>query len=297
MKTKIETFIAEVLEDLANVGLDNVYNTDQSGFNLEIHSGRTLSIKGLKDIDASIQSMNSMTRSYTIQITVSATGILQSPMLIVLKELHGFFGKRVQKNLFRPKNVFIMASKSGKLTKDHVRNWTREVFTADISNKSILILDAWRGQCHDTIITALPPNKTVKLHTIPEGATKYIQPLDVFTFRQWKDFARKFSDSVIVNNINIKLHDRNNIIKLQSLIHNQFSATRYKDMLRYAWYKSGYINANLEEFSTPADDSFKDTHKLTCDICGEIAFITCGWCNKSLCFKHFFHDYHFHDHV
>jgi len=34
---------------------------------------------------------------------------------------------------------------------------------------------------------------------------------------------------------------RNNIIKLQSLVHNQLSSPRYKDFLKYSWYKSGYI--------------------------------------------------------
>ena len=58
---------------------------------------------------------------------------------------------------------------------------------------------------------------------MPKGTTAKIQPLDVFGFRIWKNFDRHFSDSVILMNSDENLHLRNNIIKLQSLVHNQLS--------------------------------------------------------------------------
>jgi len=55
------------------------------------------------------------TRSNTIQLTISDDGRLLSPLFIVLKEPTGSFGLRV-KEMFRENNIFVMASKSGKLT-------------------------------------------------------------------------------------------------------------------------------------------------------------------------------------
>jgi len=49
--------------------------------------------------------------------------------------------------------------------------------------------------------------------------------LDVYGFRPWKNLLY-FSDLVILHNYDINLHLRNNILKTQSLIHNQFSSPR-----------------------------------------------------------------------
>jgi len=57
---------------------------------------------------------------------------------------------------------------------------------------------------------------------IPKGFTGKIQPLDVYEFRIWKNFAKRFSNIVLLLESNINLHEWNNIIKLQSLIYNQF---------------------------------------------------------------------------
>lgn len=39
-----------------------------------------------------------------------------SPLFLVLKEPSGKFGPIVEQNIFRPENVYVEASKSGKLT-------------------------------------------------------------------------------------------------------------------------------------------------------------------------------------
>ena len=60
----------EVNPYITQYGRENVYNSDQSGFQLEMHSGRTFAVEG--------------------------------PI--------------VQESIFQPINVFVAASKSGKLT-------------------------------------------------------------------------------------------------------------------------------------------------------------------------------------
>ena len=135
-------------------------------------------------------------------------------------------------------------------------NWTSTVYFPNVGNDTVLVIEAWRGQCESTILSAKPLDKNVTILVIPRGSTKYAEPLDVFMYRQWKDFVKKFSDSVLINEYNIILHERNNILKLQSLIHNQFSAPRYRNMVTYALFKSGYTDSHPVRFLTPADYSF-----------------------------------------
>ena len=116
LRTKADAFVADVKMGLGSIGIHNVYNSDQSGFQLELHSGRTLAVEGEKQAQCLIQSVSSTTHSYTIQPLISAAGELLSPLFLVLKEASGTFGPAVEGNLFRPDNIYVEASKSGKLT-------------------------------------------------------------------------------------------------------------------------------------------------------------------------------------
>ncbi|XP_034195342.2 uncharacterized protein LOC117611505 [Osmia lignaria lignaria] len=288
-----EVFINEVKSRLTANGPENVFNSDQSGFNLEHHSGRTLAYRGSKKVESVVQSVSSTTQSYTIQPTISAAGKLLSPLLIVLKEVGGEFGLRVQETMFRPKNVFILASTSGKLTSAHLKTWLKDVFFPNVGSSSVLLLDSWGGQCSKTVSEATPHDKELKHLIIPKGTTGRIQPLDVYGFRVWKNFVKRFSDIVILYDYNVNLHLRNNIIKLQSLTHNQFSSPRFTDLFKYAWFKSGYIENRPPHFDNPVDFCFGANSAPICDICGNAAIITCAWCKKSFCFQNFFTEYHF----
>ncbi|EFN83334.1 hypothetical protein EAI_05204, partial [Harpegnathos saltator] len=93
-KLKIEAnkFVEKVKIEISLVGEENVFNSDQSGFNLEMHTGRTLSFKGHEKIETITQSPTFMTHSYIIQPIISASGSLLSPLLIILQEKDGEFG-------------------------------------------------------------------------------------------------------------------------------------------------------------------------------------------------------------
>lgn len=119
----------------------------------------------------------------------------------------------------------------------------------------------------------------------------------MYGFRVWKGYVRKFSDQIILDNYNIDLHARNNIIKLQSLVHNQLSSPKYTNLFAYSWYKSGYVDTKPEHFEHPvtfAFATFQDQYSVRCSVCGERARIRCSWCNEAFCFKHFFDEYHYH---
>jgi hypothetical protein len=286
-------FIENVKYYITRYGVENVYNSNQSGFQLELHAGRSLAVQGTKKVERVVQSVSATTHSYTIQPTISGDGRLLSPLFIVLKEAAGTFGPRVQETMFRENNIFVLASKSGKLTSHHFEIWLREVYFPNVGPKSVLLLDSWTGHCPDVIARNRPENaEDIVFLTIPAGTTGQRQPLDVYGFRLWKNFVKHFSDVVMLLDLEVKLHSRDSILKLQSLTHFQFSSPRFRNLFKYAWYKSGYVEIRPDEFETPVDFCFKTHSKPTCDICGAIAVITCAWCRKSLCLKHFFHHHH-----
>jgi len=128
--------------------------------------------------------------------------------------------------------------------------------------------------------------------TIPPGTTAKIQPLDVHGFYLWKNFVRKFSDIIVFMQYEINLHERNNIIKIQSLVHNQLSSPRYQNTFKYSWFKSGYIN-RPPIFDNPVEFCFDIKEEPLCNYEDNIAIMICSWCKKKLCLNHFFSEYHF----
>ncbi len=135
---RAKNFVESCKPYLETYGPDSVFNIDLSGFNLEIHSGRKLAIKGTKQFEAVVQSLLSITHSYTIQPTVSARGKLLSPLFIFLKESGGKFSPRVQKTLFHATNVHVTASSSGKLTKEHLKVLFKDVFFPNFGSRNVL---------------------------------------------------------------------------------------------------------------------------------------------------------------
>jgi len=93
--------------------------------------------------------------------------------------------------------------------------------------------------------------------------------------------------------INISLQQRNNVIKIQLLVHLQFSAERFKPMIKYAWFKSGYSNEKPETFQTPTQFFFKsNTNGKYCLSClseetQSNAFARCSHSEEYFCFNHF----------
>lgn len=82
----------------------------------QLHSGRTLATAGMRKVECVVKSLSSTTHSYTVQPIISGDGKLLPKMLLVLKEQSGGFGPIVQRSLFKPDNVYITASTSGKMT-------------------------------------------------------------------------------------------------------------------------------------------------------------------------------------
>ena len=109
VRTRALEFVREVTDYVfANViDADMVLNTDQSRFEYEITSNRTLSMTGRKTTEATVASVVSATHSYTIQVLISMSGCLAKKLHICFREAGGKFGKRISETLPRnqPPNI------------------------------------------------------------------------------------------------------------------------------------------------------------------------------------------------
>ena len=161
------------------------------------------------------------------------------------------------------------------------------------SQKTLLLSDSWSGQADGKGI--YESVKGLKRLEIPWKTTSKIQPLDVFFNRRWKIIVRKVYERVILDEIDIQLAQRNIIIRLQSLVHNQLSPSVFTPMIRYAWFKGGYTDVDPRHFQTVTQVCFKFKQDY-CDMssCDQFSFIRCSYCNEILCLQDFFLKYHTH---
>lgn len=137
-------------------------------------------------------------------------------MLLVLQKPNGVFGRTVSQGIECPPDLVITG------------------------NNSLFILDALpadRNRWNPSI-------SNYEVHLIPQDGKKYIQPLDLFSFRQWKAFARFIHDHVILKDIAVNIFSCDEIIILQSLIYNQFINKKFRKFRVESWKKSGYIDSN-----------------------------------------------------
>jgi hypothetical protein len=110
-----------------------------------------------------------------------------------------------------------------------------------------------------------------------------------------KVIPRRLYDRVLLDELYINISERNNIIRLVSLTHNQLSSEVFRRMIQYAWYASGYTDNHPGSFKTVSEVCFSfDATVCAMSSCDVVPFICCSWCAKPLCFNHFFLNYHFH---
>ncbi|OQV15818.1 hypothetical protein BV898_10070 [Hypsibius exemplaris] len=133
-----------------------------------------------------------MTHSYTIMPTIDATGKLLSPLFIVMQEISGDFGPLVKKNLFTAPNIYVTASRSRKMMKDHLKTWLEEVYFPHVGDRTVLVIDSWSTYKNQVLLNnATPKGREVQVVTVPAKTTSLCQPLDVYGFRMWKAHSKK----------------------------------------------------------------------------------------------------------
>jgi len=235
--------------------------------------------------------------------TISADGRLLPVLFIVLQEVNGVFGPRVQQNLFQADNIYVMASKSGKMQKEHLHAWFKDVFFPHVQDDLCLMVDSWSTYKNkDLIESAKPDDQELVIVTCTPGTTPLCQPLDVYGIRMMKQFVKLIYDRVVRAKLMDELHGRNSLFKLLSLTQNQMCSPRFAEMWTVGWKYPGYLDETMDEeaflkFPKPVEYCFKNEaakRKDPCSVtgCKDFHFITCAWCRITLCFEHFFGSYH-----
>ncbi|CAF0921229.1 unnamed protein product [Adineta steineri] len=244
---------------------NQIFNTDQLGIELEPHSDRTLTYSGEKSTWGSVRSLGAATHSYTIQPTITMDGCVLNPLYICLKEPSGRISENLKKKLFKAKNIIVTCSKSGKLTSSLVTYWLDKCLVPNLRSRTLFLLDSLPHQVNPTIYEGL---NNFDYRVIPPKTTAFIQPLDVYYNRQHKNIVRRMYDHVRLDGIDVNLSERNNLIKLQSLVHSQMCSKLFQPMVKFAWFKSGFLKQDPGPFQNVKEICFAfrtDTcHKRSC---------------------------------
>ncbi|CAI5446682.1 unnamed protein product [Caenorhabditis angaria] len=182
IQKKSDDFVASAIIKMASYSKSDVFNMDQSGFQYEMFTKRTLAQKGCKKVFGCANSTSATTHSYTILPLVSAAGKLHKTVFVVLQESKGVFPA---KGHFMAPNLVVRAGKSHIMTKQHMIQFFNEVvFSSTMPDKLLLIGDAWPCWKDSSAIDSVKPaNKSYEMMLIPPGCTGMIQPLDAIFYR------------------------------------------------------------------------------------------------------------------
>jgi hypothetical protein len=107
---------------------------------------------------------------------------------------------------------------------------------------------------------------------------------------------RRLYNRVLLDELDINISERNNIIRLMSLTHNQLSSEVFHRMIQYPWYTSGYTENHQGSFKTVSEVCFSFDATIcamsSCDVWVH-SFAAAGVPNHYVSII-FFLNYHFH---
>ena len=226
-------------------------------------------------------------------------------LFITFQECKGKFGKRVDKKVRDLEkdlgNIRVFCSSSGLMDKLICQQWASELIDPDYINqfivssekpKILVCLDGYPAHWNGNIDNSFG-EWDVELLKIPERTTSVLQPLDCLFNHQLKYFVRKIENRVQIDDLDIKVYDRFNLMKMWSLIWEQFSSDKFVDLISYCFNKTFLQTKN--QFQTVRDICFT-SKAIFCDLddCSDNFFMKCSICEKNICFNHFFINFHSH---
>lgn len=274
-------------EQLIFASFPQIWNADQMGLQLEVTSGRTLTIRGMKKVACTVQRMNATTHSYTVQITLNASGFLPEKLPVILHETTGL-PKNFDQIRANFGNIHVYSSRSGMMGKELAKLWMLEDFLPIVQQNSLLIIDSWTGYKEMTNLPEIAA-KELRIEILPGGTTPILQPADVYFNRTFKHFIRRVSNKIRWRHKEFILSVRANLLTVLDLTYNQFKAPMYNPFLQYSWYKAGYFSEHPPEFSTPTEFCLncKNYNRCERDDCNQsFCFMRCSYCKLHLCFTH-----------
>lgn len=254
------------------------------------------------------------------------------------------FGPRVQEEVNKMvelcPNIVAKGTTSGKCTNKIVEQWCKEVFALDVKGETVLLLDAWTGQSDKTDYNSFingesgsiddtsdldedvpSAQKSVDVKYLPKSSTQYIQPLDLYFFRQYKILIKDVTQLVRLRYFKwatdnqeaveecddliehpppgapIRPDNRFFIFRMHATCYNQMVHPDFWPMWRYAWQKGGFETEEPIQRFLNVKQALRDpAHRKRCP-CGEHAFMKCLYCKDILCIDCWFFrgDVHYHE--
>lgn len=256
------------------------------GLQLEVTSGRTLTVRGTKKVIRRVQRVNATTHSFTTHIQMNASGRLASKLPVVLYEPSGV-PKKFKEQVEPFRNLHVYWSKSGLMASEIAKQWMEEVFLNIVEDDSVLIIDAWNGYNQMMDMQQIK-NKKLKIIQLPPGTTSVLQPADVYFNRPFKDFIRKVCTKIRWQHNDFIISQRSNLLSILDMIWYHCKAPRFTNFLKYAWFRAGYTEEHPPEFDTPAQFCLNFNGYVKCeeDNCINFCFLRCAYCGIHFCFHH-----------
>ncbi|EGT31815.1 hypothetical protein CAEBREN_19303 [Caenorhabditis brenneri] len=291
---KMDKFVRETRGAFDGYDPLRIYNLDQSGFQKELYTKRTLTETGTQIVEVQTSSAGGITHSYTVLPMLRFDGVLHPKLYVVFAESTGSFPTTVPP--FNAPNLVLAAAKSHIMGKVLLADFfKRVVFTNDVEDDVLLVADSWPCWTKkDVIDTVRPANKKVKTCIIPPGATGQIQPLDIGIFRQFKKFMKNLTEYAQRKHNDFAPHQRDSIIKMLSQTYWQLCCPTFQEWRAYAWFAGGYTDTRPPLFEKPTDYCFfgKVYGKCQSSGCCGVSMIRCAYCTKHLCFQDFIINFH-----
>ena len=305
--------MATVRHKMSTFPLSQIANADQCGLSKEIHSNRSLSYMGEKKTVKLVQNVSATTHSVTLLPLIFASGALGPLLYVVVGEPKGVFP---QKGHVECRNLVVRAAKSHIMTLNSMVDWIENCVAIPENPSDLhLVLDSWPGfRNHDLIQKKVPNGSTISITNIPPHATGLIQPLDlhfngpmkamvsiysnprlttVFLFsRSYRTLSfqtREFTSYALIHGLSFVCSQRDNLLKIISVVFHQMGAPFFQPFLQYSWYKGGYLDT-YNPFLTPKQKCFSpDVATFPCEYggCSNLSsFMQCARCDSFLCFQH-----------
>ncbi|CAO4384878.1 unnamed protein product [Caenorhabditis nigoni] len=281
-------FVEETNKLMTSYPTSNIFNADQSGFQLEMHTGRTLAIKGSQHVHCVVQNVSSTTHSYTVMPLIAADGTLHPQLFVTLKEKNGKFPK---KGHFKAPNLVVTCHSSHIMTKNLMKTFFEKiVFHPSMPKDALILVDSWSSWKDQTAIDSVtPPTNSLEVRIIPPGCTGLVQPCDVGVFGAFKKVVKTIMGHGQLTYPKYKIYARDETLKLLSLVWWQLCSPKLKPWAQYAWYACGYDVPKPPHFHTPAQYLFPRNVARECHQSGclQTSFIKCIYCEEHFCFLHF----------
>lgn len=165
--------------------------------------------------------------------------------------------------------------------------WMKEVFLEYVDEDSILVVDAWNGYNQMLRMPEIAEKK-LKIVQLPKHSTSVLQPADVYFNRPFKNFIRKLSNKIRLHNKEYMISTRKNLLAILDMAWFQLKAPRFQNLVKYAWYRAGYLSEHPAEFRTPVQYclGYKGYTKCESDDCPHFCFLRCAHCELHFCFNH-----------